>query len=162
MHLVDTNFLGTLTTQYPVDIFPSFWDALANSPLFSEQVFFHQEVEDEMKRWNHPQYHWYSARRLENQILLPDEAEIECHREVAEWVTNKRLPRYKPAAVDEFLDVADSWLIASAYRHGATIVTNETSAPQSVKQVKIPDVAEHFSVECVTALDFIRYLGISV
>ena len=115
-----------------------------------------------MKRWNHPQYQWYSAHRLECQVLAPDEAEIACYGEVTGWVTQERFPPYKPSAVDEFLDVADSWLIASAYRHDATIVTNETSAPQSGKQVKIPDVAAHFSVECITALDFIRYLKIAI
>lgn len=58
--------------------------------------------------------------------------------------------------------MADFWLFASAYRHGATIVTAEVGAPNGVKKVKIPDVAHHFNVPVITPLDFLHVLQVSV
>lgn len=161
MYLADTNFLGTLATDYPTDVFPSLWSNLS-IPLFSADVYFHEEVDKEMAKWAHPQHTWYSSHVNQSHILTPDQAELDCYEEVTEWVTNSREPSYKTSAVDEFLLVADSWLVASAYRHGAIIVTNEVPAPQSKKRVKIPDVADHFSVPCISALDFLRALKIKI
>lgn len=157
-YLVDSNFLGELATLYPDDVFPSLWVDL-ETRLFTPSVFFHQEVDDELKLWSHPTYDWYSRHREESQVLRPDQLEIGCYAEVTEWVADVREPRYRAAAVDEFLGVADSWLVASAYRHNAGIVTNEVSAPESVKKVKIPDVASNFGVRCFNTVEFLRKIG---
>lgn len=161
MYLVDTNFLGTLATRYPDDVFPSLWVDL-QVPLFSGQVFFHQEVDEELARWGHPIYAWYASNRKPSQILVPDSEEIERYQEVTEWVAQSRRPAYKTSAVNQFLEAADSWLVASAYKHGATIVTDETPSPESKKRVKIPDVAGQFGIPCITALDFLRQAKISI
>ena len=105
---------------------------------------------------------WYLQHVRGDQILKPDEEEFNTLAEVNEWVDNQRSPAYRTAATNEFFSAADSWLVASAYRHNATIVTNEKSAPLSVKKVKIPDVAIHFGVPCIGTLDFLRALRISV
>lgn len=93
---------------------------------------------------------------------MPDQEEIDAYSEVAHWVANVRQPGYKASAVDEFLGIADSWLVASAYRYQASIVTNEVSAPQSRTKVKIPDVATNFSVPCLDSVEFLRDVRISV
>lgn len=161
MYIVDTNFLGTLATTYPDDLFPTLWEKL-ETLLFAPDVFFHTEVHTEMKKWKHPRLDWYEQHIRGEQILKPDDLEVEAYAEVAEWVTNERTPKYKPHAVDDFLNVADSWLVSSAHRHRAILVTNELSAPQGIKKVKIPDVAESFDVECLTALEFLRKLSIAI
>lgn len=155
MYLIDTNFLGTLETLYPDDVFPSLWRTL--SPIvFSSSVFFHYEVNAELKVWNSPRYSWYANGVNPHQILTPDTKELNSYQEVTEWAQLKRVPRYRQSAVDEFLDCADSWLVASAARHNAAIVTNEKSAPQSQKKVKIPDAANAFGVRCIDPLSFLR------
>lgn len=161
MYIVDSNFFGTLAAVYPIDVFPALWSEL-ETPLFSAPVYFHQEVEKELEKWSHPQYQWYSSNRQPSQILTPDDEELMCYQDVTEWVAEIRQPTYRTSAVDEFLAIADSWIVASACRHRATIVTNEVSAPTSLTKVKIPDVAAQFSVPCMTALEFIRHLGIVV
>ena len=42
--------------------------------------------------------------------------------------------------VDKFATGADGWLVAHARVHGATVVTNEQSAPDSKREIKLPDV----------------------
>lgn len=161
MYLVDTNFLGQLASVYPPDVLPSLWEELETS-LFSPDVYFHEEVHNETKRWGHPRLKWYLEHVQPSQIFTPDDEELVAYQKVSDWVVNKRVPAYKDAAINEFLNVADSWLVASAYRHGATVVTNEVAAPDGIKKVKIPDVTVAFGVTCINTLEFLRRLQVSV
>ena len=161
MYLVDTNFLGQMASVYPQDVFPSLWDELETS-LFSPGIYFHAEVHNEMKRWTHPMLNWYLEHLQPSQILSPDEDEVDAYNAVADWAVNKHVPAYTNAAIDEFLDVADPWLVASAYRNGATLVTNEIAAPDGKKKVKIPDAAAVFNVPCINTLEFLRELQVRV
>ena len=161
MYLVDTNFLGTLASVYPDTVFPTLWKKLEVA-LTSDEAFFHEEVDKELAVWGAPEYGWYQKNVRQEQIIFPDQKEIDCYQEVVEWVVLGRKPKYHEAAVTEFLNEADSWLVASAYRYGATIVTNEASAPNSLKKIKIPDVAVQFKVPCISALEFLRRLDIRI
>lgn len=161
MYLVDTNFLGTLASVYPDTVFPTLWKKLEVA-LTSDEVFFHEEVDKELAVWGAPEYGWYQKNVRQEQIIFPDQKEIDCYQEVVEWVVLGRKLKYHEAAVTEFLDEADSWLVASAYRYGATIVTNEASAPNSLKKIKIPDVAVQFKVPCISALEFLQRLNIKI
>ena len=161
MYLVDTNFLGTLASVYPDTVFPSLWENLEVA-LFSDVVFFHDEVDKELAVWGAPEYGGYQKNVRQDQIIYPDQKEVDCYHEVVEWVEFGRQPKYRDAAATEFFNVADSWLVASAYRYGATIVTNEASAPNSIKKVKIPDVAIQFGVPCISALEFLQRLHIKI
>lgn len=84
------------------------------------------------------------------------------YERVSSWAVHKQDPAFKQAAVDDFLNVADSWLVASGARHGYTIVSNETSAPGAIKRIKIPDAAAAFNVECIPLLEFFRARHITV
>lgn len=161
MYLVDTNFLGQMASVYPKDVFPSLWMEMETS-LFSPEIYFHVEVHNEMKKWAHPTLNWYLNHLQPSQILHPDEEEVDAYKEVTDWAVNKRVPGYSQAATDEFVDIADAWLVASAYRHDATVVTNEVPAPQGTRKVKIPDAAAAFNVPCINTLEFLRELKVSV
>lgn len=150
-----------MASVYPQDVFPSLWTELETS-LFSPEIYFHVEVHQEMRRWAHPTLNWYLNYLQPTQILYPDEEEVVAYHAVADWAVNKQGPAYTNAAIDEFLDVADAWLVASAYRHGATLVTNEVPAPQGTRKVKIPDAAAAFNVPCINTLKFLRELKVSV
>jgi rRNA-processing protein FCF1 len=45
---------------------------------------------------------------------------------------------------------ADSWLIAYAKKYDYTIITNEESAPDAKRDIKLPDAAKAFNVQCIT------------
>ena len=153
MLLIDSNFLIAMESVYPQDIFPSLWDKLA-AAFRTEPLVIHESVDKELTVWNSTVSRWYVGNTQGIAVRETDEAELEAYTRVASWVEEERKPRYRSQAVDVFLDVADSWLVASALAHGDTIITNEKHAPQSVARVKIPDVATHFGVECLDTISF--------
>ena len=157
MLLIDSNFLIAMESVYPQDIFPSLWDKLA-AAFRTEPLVIHESVDKELTVWNSTVSRWYVGNTQGMAGRETDEAELEADTRVASWVEEERKPRYRSQAVDVFLDVADSWLVASALAHGDTIITNEKHAPQSVARVKIPDVATHFGVECLDTISFFRLL----
>ena len=164
MLLIDSNFLIAMESVYPQDIFPSLWDKLA-AAFRTELLVIHKSVDKELtvwnstvSRWNSTVSRWYVGNTQGIAVRETDEAELEAYTRVASWVEEERKPRYRSQAVDVFLDVTDSWLVASALAHGDTIITNEKHAPQSVARVKIPDVATHFGVECLDTISFFRLL----
>ena len=159
MFLVDTNFLGTAETLYPEDVFPTFWRELQRT-LFTSDVFFHDEVDTELRRWKHPRLNWYLNNVQPSQILSSDADELLTYEKVTSWAEYHTA--YNQPAVDTFLRAADSWLVASGARHGYTIVSDEKPAPNSVSKIKIPDAAAAFPVERVNLLEFLRIRQIKV
>lgn len=162
MYLIDTNFIGTVASVYPRDVFPSLWIQL-EGPVFRGNSYFHKAVHREMKQWKDPTLDWYLKHIDPQYIVNTDNHELTLYTDVVRWVAEERQPLYKDRAVNVFMDAADSWLMASALRHDAIIVTNEVrAAPDSRKHVKIPDVADHFGVPCIDLLAYLRTMKISI
>lgn len=67
--------------------------------------------------------------------------------------------RYFDSAKTKFATGADCWLAAYARVHGASVVTNEQKAPESKKEVKLPDVCEQFGVRHVNTFQMLRALN---
>ncbi|MDE2795692.1 MAG: DUF4411 family protein [Gemmatimonadota bacterium] len=59
-----------------------------------------------------------------------------------------------------FATGADGWLVAYARVHGATVVTNEQSAPESRKEIKLPDVCDRFGVLRANTFAMLRALHV--
>jgi hypothetical protein len=72
------------------------------------------------------------------------------------WVQSQA--RYSAAAKAEFARAADGWLIAYANVHNLVVVTHEAPAPESRKEVKIPDVCSQVSVNYVDTFDMLEAL----
>ncbi|MFH0411284.1 DUF4411 family protein [Corynebacterium sp. L4756] len=160
--LVDTNFLGTLVGICPPDIFPTLWSQL-ETKLFREGVYFHEAVHDEQKAWKHPQSEWYLKHIGTEGILKSDADILAAYADVSEWALEREKKQLsKSSAVDEFLNSADSWLVAAGVSKKATIVTQEVRAPDARKRIKIPDVADAFGVPCIGLVEFLRALEIRV
>ena len=56
--------------------------------------------------------------------------------------------QYNIPAKNKFAEGADGWIIACAKVNGFKVVTNEVPAPNSKREIKIPDVCKQFSVDC--------------
>jgi len=78
---------------------------------------------------------------------------------VVNWVLGE--PRFTPAAKHEFAQAADPWLVAYAGAHGMTLVTQETPAPMSRNNVKIPDVCRQFGVPWQNTFEILEALGVA-
>lgn len=55
-------------------------------------------------------------------------------------------------------------MVAHARAEGGRVVTLEVreQASKSIKRAKIPDVCDHFGIECVTPYEMLRRLQISL
>jgi len=80
--------------------------------------------------------------------------------EIADYVR----ATYQAVHVQTFLRGADPWVIAHARDESGRVVTLEVrEAPtKSVKRAKIPDVCDHFGIECLTPYEMLRRLRISL
>jgi hypothetical protein len=71
----------------------------------------------------------------------------------------QRHPRFTDAAKAKFASGADGWLVAYSRVHGCTVVTNEERAPDSQKNIKLPDVCDAFGVDTVDTFRMLSIIG---
>lgn len=76
------------------------------------------------------------------------------------WAGGKA--QYNAAALSQFAQVADTWLVAFAKANNYVVVTQEESAPNSIASIKIPDVCDAHNVPHVTTYDMLENLGINL
>lgn len=130
--------------------------------ITDEKFFFHESVWDELEKYEDEKSQWLKTTVPTTLKLSKDnEDEIRSYARVTDWARNKRIPRFRSEAVRDFLDVADSWLVACAHARSLCIVSNETSNPRKITKVKLPDAAAAFDVDCITGIDFLRREKIS-
>ena len=83
---------------------------------------------------------------------------IHAYMDVMMWV--QRHPRYFDYAKAKFAAGADGWLVAYAQVHGSIVVTNEQSAQESRREIKLPDVCDRFGVRRDNTFAMLRALNI--
>jgi hypothetical protein len=66
---------------------------------------------------------------------------------------------YTQSAKEEFLSIADSWLMAKAKALQLTIVTEERSNPQKRNKIYIPDICGIYEIPYINTVGLIRVLG---
>ena len=145
-YALDSNTLSQVYRFYYKDRFPSFWDRF-NELVSSGRASSVSEVEAEMIRfWGLNE----AVRELKR--LYPRFFAIPSHeeRQFVAWILT--MPRFSSLigakAITKGTPVADPFLIAKA---GASardmiVVTEETFRPNAAK---IPNVCEHFGIECI-------------
>lgn len=89
-------------------------------------------------------------------VATTDPKVAEWYGKIVAWVQSQT--RYLPQAKSKFAADADGWLIAYARQNGFTVVTQEVPAPESRKEVKIPDVCEAFGVLYLDTFDMLEKL----
>lgn len=150
-YLLDANiFIQGKNLHYGMDFCPGFWEWLVKANA-TGRVFSVEKVGDELVAGNDELAAW-AGMRGEGFFLPPDEPTIAALTAIAEWV---RRQNYRPAAVSEFLQDTDYYLVAYAKAHGHTVVTHEI-ASDGVKRVKIPSVCIGMKVKCVTPFEMLR------
>ncbi|MCL6445930.1 MAG: DUF4411 family protein [Alicyclobacillus sp.] len=152
-YVVDANVLiNAYKTYYAHDLLPKFWDVLPKQT----RVCSIDRVWKELQRRDDWLSTW--AQQHKNWFLSTDEAlVVERYTDIVNWVAS--VSRFKEENRMAFYEGADPWLIAYACVHNLTIVTLETSEPNS-KKVKIPDVCNQFGVPFVNTFEMLRSLGI--
>lgn len=150
-YLLDANvFIAAKNLHYGLDFCPAFWDWLvkqnAAGDLFSidrvaDEVL---GVDDELSEW---------AKKRGPDFFLPPDARIfPSLSAVSDWASGQH---YNDAAVSNFLQVADYFLVAHALAAKHVVVTHEIPSA-STRRIKIPDACIGLGIKCMTPYAMLR------
>lgn len=150
-YLLDSNvFIEAKNRYYGFDICPGFWDWLLAAHA-AGQVFSIERVKQELTSRNDDLGNWVQA--LPGSFFL--QATGSDMSSLSTVSTQVTAMGYEPAAVNDFLAVADFYLIAQAHSGGHTVVTHEVFAHTS-KKVKIPNICIPLGVQFMTPFAMLR------
>lgn len=158
IYLLDTNaFIEPSKKFYPFDGCPGYWDALKwhrhkgvvlSLDKVSEEL---EKLEDDLSSWTKTHF----GKTGFAVTTGPDVIGI--YGKMSEWVAKGQ---YSPAAMSEFLGVADGWLAAYAKAKDCIVVTLEKSRPETRRKVPLPDLCHAFDVASITPYEMLRRLGV--
>lgn len=142
----DTNIvIDGRVRRYPPDVFPRLWDNLTNL-IADGRALVADEVLFELSRGDDECHAWAQAQ--EGLVVAADQAVLELVEEIAvafpEWSSEQQ-------------NWADPFVIGHAWLREWTVVTDEHwSRSPLAERAKIPNVCQHFGVECVSFLELAR------
>ncbi|HMN95293.1 MAG TPA: DUF4411 family protein [Phycisphaerales bacterium] len=155
--LLDTGvFIEAKRRFYGMDFVPGYWDWLfreagAGTVCSIERVA--DEIgaqQDELSEW--------AATLPPAFFLRPDKTFSAAFQRVSQWALASG---FQQAAYSEFLDVADSFLVAQALAGGHDVVTLEKPATSpSKRKIKVPDACAGVGVKCLTPYAMMRLQGV--
>lgn len=151
-YVFDTNSFRVLENYYP-ERFPTFWDNF-NDAVEAETVVSVREVYSEMESGVRTLWLWERAKQHREIFLKPGSAEMGFVAEIF------RVPHFRTLVgttqVLQGSTVADPFIIACARELEGCVVTQEAVKPHAAK---IPNVCEHFGVECTNVEGFLDRMG---
>lgn len=152
-YLLDTNvFIQAKNLHYHFDFCPAFWDWLIEENEL-RKVFSIEKVKEEIREGEDELADWVSERDS-TFFLKPDQEVSQGLEVVTQWVCDPR-QKYRQSAINEFLTVADYYLVAHAWTHKFTVVTHERS-DNSQKKIKIPNVCDGLQIEYISPFEMLR------
>jgi Domain of unknown function (DUF4411) len=150
-YLLDSNiFIQAKNLHYGFDFCPAFWEWLGSNNA-SGTVFSIEKVRDELIGGGDDLADWAKARGPEF-FLSPDSSVVPSLAAVSGWAGGGG---FDAGAVNQFLQVADYYLVAHAHAHRFTVVTHEVAA-NSVKKIKIPNACIAMGVKCMSPYEMLR------
>lgn len=156
-YLLDANILIEAKNYYfRFDLCPDFWKWIKSYDKMKSVFPVKEEMlarEDELAQW--------IKDELDTSYFLDMDVEIqENYRKIVDYIDKHN---FKQSGKDKFLRGADGWLIATAMsKKGTIVVTNENSNPDSKKKIFLPDVANHFGVQCIQIFQVLFEEGITL
>ena len=161
IYLVDSDvFITAKNLYYAFDICPGFWKSVVHHHR-EGRVFSVDRVRNELLAGHREED---LVRWVRNDVpagfFVPVDTDMvmDAYTDIMMWV--QRHPRYLDQAKAKFATGADGWLVACARIRDATVVTNEQSAPESRREIKLPDVCEQFGVRRDNLFAMLRVLNI--
>jgi hypothetical protein len=153
-YLLDANtFIEAKNTYYGLDFCPGFWDWIDQANAIGV-VFSIAHIQRELAAGDDALAAWARARGT-GFFLAPDPPVVPALRAVAEWAS---AANYPPAAVNQFFQAGDYYLVAHALAHGHVVVTRER--PGATRRIKIPDACIALGVTCMSPFEVLRAEGV--
>lgn len=159
-YLVDTNIFIESKKNTPMDVWPSFWSTLTML-INSGQIFSIDMVKEEIERGADELTDWINANAPKSFFLTQDSQVINKLIETINWAQNSPT-QYTETAINEYADLADSFLVATAAAKNMVMVTFEKSNPQRRNRIMIPDACNALGVRCCDLNTTFRELGITI
>lgn len=160
--VVDSDvFITSKNLYYAFDICPGFWRNLIRS-YEQKKVYSVERVRGELLTGDREEdlVEWVREEVPRSFFKSVDSIEIiEAYREIMRWIQHHH--NYFDSAKAKFASGADGWLVAYAIVHDATVVTNERRAPDSRRDIKLPDVCNAFEVRYTNVFAMLRSLKVS-
>ncbi len=162
IYILDSDvFITAKNLYYAFDICPGFWKCLLYHHR-KGKVFSIDSVLHELLKGNKSEdlVQWVQKKVPGSFFCKTDNEEVEiAYKKVMSWV-NYDVEHSKTLAKKKFSNGADGWLVAYAMVHSTTIVTNERSAPESKKEIRLPDVCNQFKVQHDNTFEMLRALNV--
>lgn len=154
-YLLDANtFIEAKNRYYGMEICPGYWEWLIDKNK-SHALSSIDMIRNELEKGNDDLAVWAKN----NKVLFQSCHDIptqKAYAKVARYAAT--LPNLKPGALNEFLAVADSWLIAKALATSSIIVTHEQHNPDAKKKILIPNICSHFNVKWMDTFELLTEL----
>lgn len=148
----DTNSFQVIENYYP-DRFPTFWDNF-NEAVASETVISVREVYNELQYRGRAEWFLEWAKQHKQSFLKASAAETAFVAEIF------RVPHFQSLLSREQIlkgfSAADPFIIACARVREGCVVTEEALKPNAAR---IPNVCQHFGVECTSVEGFLDRMG---
>lgn len=158
-YILDANIFITSKNVMPIDLWPSFWRVMSDL-IQNGQVYTSEKVKEEIDRGNDDLTQWINQHNPQG-FCCPIDANVnQQYARVLNWAISN--PVFSNAAKNEFANVADAYLVATAAANNMTVVTYETSDPACKRRVKIPDACNALGVAYCDLNTLFRRLGVSV
>ncbi len=155
-YLLDSNvFIQAQNFHYGFDFCPAFWEWLTAQNR-NEKVASIKKVADELGKGKDKLATWTEEQRRRGFFLPADDVVTTRIKSVAAKVENQEYDQKEKA---NFLDGADSWLVAHAAAHEWTVVTHEMPVGPESKKIKIPNVCTDFGVPYTTPYERLKNEG---
>lgn len=159
LFILDSNiFIEAKNNTYPFDVFPGFWEWL-DQEKDSGKIISIKSVYNELVKGDDELSLWIKERKDTGWFLNEDdEVSQENYQNVAQWAVDPA-NNYTERAYEEFLSVADSWLVAKAMTANVTIVTHERFQAGSKRRILIPNACKAFNVPYMNTIQLFRKIG---
>ena len=156
-YLLDTGVLIEAKRRFDgLDFVPGYWQWLM-ARAQSGAVLSIERVADEIDAQQDDLSAW-AATLPGGFFLRPDATFSPAFQRVSQWAVSNG---FHQAAQAEFLEVADSYLVAQALAGAHTVVTLEKPATTpSKRKIKVPDACAALGVKCMTPYAVMRLMGV--
>lgn len=152
-YLMDANtFIEAKNRYYSMKVCPGYWSWIIANGL-NEKIISIDHIKAELCKGNDELSEWAKDN---SQIFLDsdDPDTQERYKEVAAYANTLDM---KEGALEEFLSVGDSWLIAKALTiEDCVIVTHERKNPGIKRKILIPNVCEYFEQSYIDTFELLE------
>ena len=159
-YLFDTNIFVESKKNLPMDVWPAFWIKMIEL-INSGNVHSIDKVKEEIDKGGDELTDWIRTNAPHNFFLKQDASVMEKYRETIDWVQSNPVS-FSQSAKTGFVNVADSYLVATAAAKDMVLVTYEKSNPLRRNRVMIPDACNAIGVRTCDLNTALRELGVQI